>query len=178
MRNRLARNVPRAVTALGAAAGAGTRMCALASVVGILAGCAALVPERAPLAWQVEGVHREERPERGEVQWTYALVIDNAGRQSAKLFRQSVTLTWDGVSLTPLIEPVNHLVPARGKTRLAYVSIFSQRDFEAARPGEVGRALGAGRRVETMSIYWQFLGRYEDGAAIILNAEFMPYRSR
>ena len=103
-------------------------------------------------------------------------MIDNQGYQGATLFRQSVIGSWDGVSLAADIKNVDYSIKPRTQTRIPYVTVFRIRDFEAVSFGDPGRPKGAGLTTDRMLISWQYLGRYEDGQAIILNADFDPSR--
>ena len=153
-------------------------MGAAAILLMTLQGCAALMPERAPLDWRVEQIMRQEGPTADDVRWAYTIVIENPGRQAVTLFRETVQLNWDKVSLSPDAAQVRHVIPSRAAVRIERVSTFQKREFQATSPGSPGRPPDAPLRVDGMWIYWQFLGRYEDGHAIILNVDVFPGRRR
>jgi hypothetical protein len=141
-------------------------------------GCAALIPERAPLTWRVENLTRENQPTIGQTRWSYTLVIENPGRLPATLIQETVTLGWDGVYMSPGVERTSREIMGRNVLRLPFSSVFRRSDFEAASQSSPGRPPNAPQRTEGMWIYWQFLGRYEGGGVIILNVDFFPERIR
>lgn len=150
----------------------------ITAALGAFAGCAALIPERAPLEWSVEGLARQDEPGTGDVRWTYALVIENPGRVPATLVQEAEVLGWDGVYLSPAIEQTARRIEPRGRLRLPTESIFRRGHFEARQQGSPGRPPNAPTGIEGMSISWQFLGRYEGGGAIILNIDVPTHRRR
>jgi len=138
-------------------------------------GCATSIPERAPLTVTFENLAREEE-QPGETRWNYIVVIENAGRMPATLIQETVTLGWDGVHLSPSSERTSRAVMGRSTLRLPRTSVFRRSDFEASSSGSPGRSANAPQRAEGMWIYWQFVGRYEEGGAILLNADLFPGR--
>jgi len=80
------------------------------------------------------------------------------------------------VFVSPQIDQTNHPIPAGSRVRLPASSIFLRGDFEAASRASPGRPPSAPQQTKGMWIYWQFLGRYEGGGAIILNLDFFPER--
>jgi hypothetical protein len=150
-------------------------MSALALIQVSVIGCAALIPERAPLTWKLEGLTRENEPTIGQTRWLYTLVIENPGRLPATLIQEAVTLGWDGVYRSE-IERTPRQIMGRSAVRLPFSSVFRRSDFEADSHSSPGRSPNAPQRTEGMRISWQFLGRYEGGGAIILNVDFFPER--
>jgi len=143
----------------------------------LVVGCAALIPERAPLTWKLEGLTRENEPTTGQTRWSYTLAIENPGRLSAVLIQEAVTLGWEGVYRSES-EQISHQIMGRSTLRLPLSSVFRRSDFEADSQRSPGRPPNAPQRTEGMWVYWQFLGRYEGGGVIILNVDFFPERVR
>jgi len=151
--------------------------CALGFIVASFVGCAALVPDRAPLTWRVVDLSRDDPPESGEIRWSYTIVIDNAGRSSATLIQRAVVLAWDGVSLSPAeIDLTRQRIEPGSQFRLSTTSVFRRSDFEESGRGSPGRPRDAPQDIKGMRISWQFLGRYERGDAMILNVDIVRDR--
>src|SRR5215510_13749141 len=109
-------------------------------------GCAALIPERAPLTVTFENLTREEQS--GEIRWNYVVIIDNPGRMAAKLTQETVTLGWDGVHLSPVSERTSQAIMGRSTLRLPCTSVFRRGDFEASSASSPGRPPDAPQRAD------------------------------
>ena len=137
-------------------------------------GCAAAFAPRGTaggLTWVVENLTRAPTSTSEETHWSFTLVIANRSRQAGELFQSAFTLALDGVYLSPEIEDVQLHIPAGGALRLPRTAVFSRERFVNAPPGMTSPVRP---HFEGPYISWQFLGRYANRAAIILNIDFVP----
>ena len=144
----------------------------------LLAACASLGPEGAALSLRAESLRRTDLPGSEGVQWDYVLIIENPNRRSATLTQQALTMAWDTVTLAAQIDQTRHEIPAHGSIRLSKSTVFRRSDFQAAEPSDPGRPPNAPMRTEGMWIYWQLLGRHENGGSFLANLDFFPDRRR
>jgi hypothetical protein len=143
----------------------------------LLSGCASLGPEGWRPSLAAEGLRRTDLPGGGGVQWDYVLVLRNPNRRVATVTEQALTLAWDGVSRSARAQ-ARHDIPPHGQIRLPQTTVFRREDFQAAASGAPGRPPDAPLHPDTMWIYWQIIGKHEDGGSFLLNYDFFPDRGR
>lgn len=144
----------------------------------VLSGCASMGTEGWRPSLAAEGLRRTDLPGGAGVQWDYVLVLRNPNRRGATVMTQTLTLAWDKVTQGAGPDQTRHDIPPHGEIRLPKSTVFRREDFQAEAPGAPGRPADAPLRAETMWIYWQLIGRHEDGGSFLLNFDFFPARGQ